>query len=77
MRSLCLMLQALAGVSALCQKALIFTAGPADFVQRLWMSHLKVCVPISIQKMHDEAIAVVCLEVTQSQHDWSSLHVWF
>ncbi|KAL3150396.1 hypothetical protein ABBQ32_000234 [Trebouxia sp. C0010 RCD-2024] len=39
--SLCLMLQALAGVSALCQKALIFTAGPADFVRRLWMSHLK------------------------------------
>ena len=42
-RSLCQMLQALAGVSALCQKALIFTAGPADFVQRLWMSYLKVC----------------------------------
>ena len=41
-RSLCQMLQAVAGVSALCQKALIFTAGPADFVQRLWTSHLKV-----------------------------------
>lgn len=40
--SLCQMLQALTGVSALCQKALIFTAGPADFVQRLWTSHLKV-----------------------------------
>lgn len=43
-RSLCQMLQAVAGVSALCQKALIFTAGPADFVQRLWMSYLKVCI---------------------------------
>ena len=41
-RSLCLMLQALTAVPALCQKALIFTAGPADFVQRLWASHLKV-----------------------------------
>ena len=43
-RSLCQMLQAVAGVSALWQKALIFTAGPADFVQRLWMSYLKVCI---------------------------------
>ena len=40
--SLCQMLQAVAAVSALCQKALIFTAGPADFVKRLWTSYLQV-----------------------------------
>ena len=40
--SLCQMLQALTGVSALCQKALIFTAHQADFVRRLWFSYLQV-----------------------------------
>ena len=42
-RSLCQMLQALTGVAALCQKALIFTAHQADFVRRLWCSYLQVC----------------------------------
>lgn len=41
-RSLCKMLQGITTIPALCQKALIFTAGPADFVQRLWSSYLKV-----------------------------------
>jgi len=41
-RSLCRMLQGITTIPALCQKALIFTAGPADFVQRLWSSYLKV-----------------------------------
>lgn len=41
-RSLCNMLQGITNIPALCQKALIFTAGPADFVQRLWSSYLKV-----------------------------------
>lgn len=40
--SLCQMLQTLTGVSALCQKALIFMAYQADFVQRLWFSYLQV-----------------------------------
>ncbi|DBA78986.1 TPA: hypothetical protein ACH3X1_008854 [Trebouxia sp. C0004] len=40
-RSLCKMLQGITTIPALCQKALIFTAGPADFVQRLWSSYLK------------------------------------
>ena len=48
--SLCQLLQAIARVPALCQKALIFAAGPADFVNRLWSSYLQVssalmCVP--------------------------------
>ena len=41
-RSLCKMLQGITTIPALCQKALIFAAGPADFVQRLWSSYLKV-----------------------------------
>ena len=41
-RSLCKMLQGITSIPALCQKALIFAAGPADFVQRLWSSYLKV-----------------------------------
>lgn len=41
-RSLCKMLQGVTAVPALCQKTLIFTAGPADFVKRLWTSYLKV-----------------------------------
>ncbi|DBB12911.1 TPA: hypothetical protein ACH3X3_005665 [Trebouxia sp. C0006] len=40
-RSLCKMLQGITSIPALCQKALIFAAGPADFVQRLWSSYLK------------------------------------
>lgn len=39
---LCQMLQALMGIPALCQKALIFTAHQADFVRRLWCSYLQV-----------------------------------
>jgi len=41
-RSLCKLLQGITSIPALCQKALIFAAGPADFVQRLWSSYLKV-----------------------------------
>ena len=43
-RSLCKMLQGVTAVPALCQKTLIFTAGPADFVKQLWISYLKVCM---------------------------------
>ena len=43
-RSLCNMLQGVTAIPALCQKTLIFTAGPADFVKRLWTSYLKVWV---------------------------------
>ena len=72
-RSLCLMLQALAGVSALCQKALIFTGGPADFVQRLWMSHLKACLPTDAPRSMKQ-VAALCPEVTDPRLTW--LHVW-
>ena len=51
--SLCQMLQALTGVSALCQKALIFTAHQADFVRRLWFSYLQVrCTSYTTQGIH-------------------------